>query len=282
MVLRQLRGVQTGEGSRQRQLPAAPDAEAGVDSREELLLPAVEVSAAAARSFRRAPVVSGTGHPAQRDPPADRGRPAGHLGEPRRAVVGHPAAVGSVERRLRVVRCAGQLRLGGRSRPARRHDGEVVAGGSAHRRQGHHTLPCGVLAGDADGRRAAAAAACVRPRLPDDRRPADEQDARHDRRSDRGGRSPRRRSAAAVSRQGDRVWRRRRFLVEALRRALQRRPRQQPRQPGEPGLGDGRALPAGEARRRKRWRGWASRPRRITSRRWTGWRCTKARPPRSG
>ena len=50
----ELRGVQAGEGPRQRQLSAAPDAEAGVDPREELLLPAVEVSAAAARSLRGA------------------------------------------------------------------------------------------------------------------------------------------------------------------------------------------------------------------------------------
>ena len=51
----------------------------------------------------------------------------------------------------------------------------------------------------------------------------------------------RRRSAAAVSDQGDRLRRRRRLLVGTLRRALQRRPREQPRQPRQP--------------RRRRWRG---------------------------
>ena len=50
----------------------------------------------------------------------------------------------------------------------------------------------------------------------------------------------RRRSAAAVSGEGDPVRRRRRLLVGALRGALQRRPREQPRQPRQP--------------RRPRWR----------------------------
>ena len=46
----------------------------------------------------------------------DRGRPDRHLRQPRRPVVGHPAAVRSRERRLRLVRRADQLRLGGRAR----------------------------------------------------------------------------------------------------------------------------------------------------------------------
>ncbi len=43
------------------------------------------------------------------------------------------------------------------------------------------------------------------------------------------------------------VRRRRRLLVGAVRGALQRRPRQQPRQPREPGDDDGRAVSRGEA-----------------------------------
>ena len=78
-------------------------------------------------------------------------------------------------------------------------------------------------------------------------------------RSDRGGGAVRRRSAAAVSGEGDCLRRRRRFLVGALRRALQRRSREQPRQPGQPRHGDGRSVSAGAAgadRRRlgSRWR----------------------------
>ena len=49
LVLRRLRGVQAGEGSRRRAVSAPPD-EARVDQGEELLLPAVEVPRPAARS----------------------------------------------------------------------------------------------------------------------------------------------------------------------------------------------------------------------------------------
>ncbi len=153
LVLRQLRGVQAGEGSRQRQLSAAPDAEAGVDQRKELLLPAVEVPAAAARSLRRASRVPAAGCPPQRDPQPDRGRADRHLGQPRRAVVGHSAAVRSRQRRLRLVRRADQLRVGGRPRRRSGAVRELVAGGPARHRQGHHAVPRGDLAGDADGAR---------------------------------------------------------------------------------------------------------------------------------
>ena len=74
--------------------------------REELVLPPVEVPAAAAGALRRQPVVHRAGDAAQRDPAAGRRRPRGHLDEPGRAVVGHPAAVRSDERRLRLVRRA--------------------------------------------------------------------------------------------------------------------------------------------------------------------------------
>ena len=100
--------------------PLHPTLKPRVDSREELLLPAVEVSAAAARSLRRASRVPPAGDPPQRDPAPDRRRARGHLGQPRRAVVGHSAAVRSVERRLRLVRRADQLRVGGRPRRRRR------------------------------------------------------------------------------------------------------------------------------------------------------------------
>ena len=53
---------------------------------------------------------------AQRDPAPARSRARGHLDQPRRAVVGHPAADRSVERRVRLVRRADQLRVGRRPR----------------------------------------------------------------------------------------------------------------------------------------------------------------------
>ena len=93
LVLRLVRGVQAGEGSRRRQVSAAPDAHAGVDPREELLLPALQVPRPAAEALRGASGVPGAGDPPQRDPAAARRRPRGHLDEPGRAVVGHAAAV---------------------------------------------------------------------------------------------------------------------------------------------------------------------------------------------
>ena len=76
---------------------------------------------AAARALRCAAGVSRAGDPAQRDPAPDRGRARGHLGQPRRAVVGHPDARRSVERDLRLVRRADQLHRGRRATaPTRR------------------------------------------------------------------------------------------------------------------------------------------------------------------
>ena len=47
---------------------------------------------AAARALRGAPGLPRARHPPQRDSPADRGGPRRHLGQPRRAVLGHPDA----------------------------------------------------------------------------------------------------------------------------------------------------------------------------------------------
>ena len=70
------------------------------------------------------------------------------------------------------------------------------------------------------------------------------------------------------------------FSWERVRRALQRRPREQSRQPGEPRGGDGRPLSPGAHwadRRRVGPAGAARRAggRRLPARRWTRWRCTK-------
>ena len=153
LVLRGLRGLQAGEGSGRGQL-SDPQDQAAVDQGEELVLPPLEVSAAAAEALRRPSVIHRAGHPPQRDPAAGRRRPRRHLDEPRRAVVGHSGAVRSDERGLRVVRRADQLRGGGRLRLGRRALQEMVARQPARRRQGHHALPLRDLAGDADERAA--------------------------------------------------------------------------------------------------------------------------------
>ena len=116
LVLRQLRGLQAGEGSRRRALSDASDDQAGVDPREELVLPAVEVPEAAARSLRGAtrrsssPRCGATRSCAWSKPASRTSRSAG------------PASRGAFrcrsirrQRRLRLVRRADQLRGGGRA-----------------------------------------------------------------------------------------------------------------------------------------------------------------------
>ena len=75
---------------------------------------------AAARALRGAPRVPAARRAAQRDPPPARGRARGHLDQPRRPALGHPAAVRPDERGLRLVRRPDQLRVGGRLRLRRR------------------------------------------------------------------------------------------------------------------------------------------------------------------
>ena len=108
---------------------------------------------AARRTFAAHPEFIAAGRPPQRDPAPARGRARGHLDQPRRAVVGHPAAVRSGERRLRLVRRADQLRGGGRlrhrRRAVRRSGGRPTCTSSARTSRGSTRD----LAGDADERR---------------------------------------------------------------------------------------------------------------------------------
>ena len=70
-------------------------------------------------------------------------------------------------RLLRLVRRAAELLHGALVRQARRGPHRpLLAGAVSHHRQGHPEVPHGVLAGDAHGRRPAAAQARLRPRLP--------------------------------------------------------------------------------------------------------------------
>ena len=95
----------------------------------------------------------------------------------------------------------------------------------------------------------AGAAADLRARLGALEGREDEQVARHRRRPARGGAAVRARSAAAVSREGDRLRHGRRLQLGAVRRSIQRRSREQSRQPGEPHHRDGGALSRRAGRR---------------------------------
>ena len=149
--------------------------------------------------------------------------------------MGHPAAVRSRQRRLRLVRRADQLRDGGRLRHRRR---------AAWRSGGRPTCTSSARTSRAStpwcGRRCCGAPASTLPqqvfghgwvhfggqRMSKSLGTSVDPVGR--------GAAVRPGPAAAVPHQGDLLRRRRRLHVGALRGALQRRPRQQPRQPGEP------------------------------------------------
>ena len=227
--------------------------QAGLDSEEELLLPAC-------RSISDRCSSTSSEQPEFIQPEIRRNeilrllerRPRGHLGQPRGAVVGHPAAVRPDERRLRLVRRADQLRHGGRLRhrrgDVRESGGRPTCTSSARTSRG--STACD-LAGDADERRPAVAAAGVRPRLGALQGREDEQVARHRGRSaggalERFGADPLRLYLVKEIA----VRQRRRLHLGAVRGALQRRPREQPRQPRQPRRGDGREIaPAARLRR---------------------------------
>ena len=148
--------------------------------------------------------------------------------------VGHPAAVGPEPRRLRLVRRADQLPHRGRlRRPTASASTDVVAGRLPPDRQGHHPLPLRVLAGDADvGRhRAAARAGRVDGWLLVGGEKMSKTDAATSIEPARPGRRRRRRRVPLLLPRRHAVRQRRRLHLRGAGRPLQRRPRQQPRQP---------------------------------------------------
>ena len=185
------------------------------------------------------------------------GGPRGHLDEPRRAVVGHPAAVRSDQRRLRLVRRADQLRRGRRLRLGRRRCSTKWWPANLHIVGKDITrFHCVIWPAMLMSAGVRAAAAGVRPRLGVLQGRADEQVAGQrssirSRRRERFGPDPLRLYLAKeipYGGDGDFTW-------ERFEEQIQRRPGQQPRQPGEPRRGDGRALsPAGASR------GWRAGP----------------------
>ncbi len=172
------------------------------------------------------------------------------------ADLGRRGPVGRRARLLRLVRRAAQLLHGARLRPRRRGpDRHVLAGDLPRHGQGHPQVPRGVLAGDADGRRAAAARAPVHPRLPADarrerRRDEDVQVARQRARPVRGDGPLRHRRAALLLLPRGLLRPGRRRLDDHVRRALRDRARQRVRQPRQPHAVDDQPLP-----RRRRARG---------------------------
>ena len=136
-----VRGVQAGQGSRRRQVPDPPDDSPSGSARR--------TTSSGCRSISSALLDHFAAHPEFIQPDVRRNeilrlrrrRARGHLRQPRGPVVGHSAAVRPDERRLRLVRRADQLRVGGRLRHRRRAVRHVVAGGPSRGRQGHHAVP---------------------------------------------------------------------------------------------------------------------------------------------
>ena len=261
LVLRVVRGVQAGEGPRRRRV-SDPSNEAGLDPREELLLPAVEVHATRCRQHFAA-------HPEFLVPDVRRNEILrlleGGLDDISVSRAGQawgipmpddPSSViyvwvDALINYLSAVGFGTDEALFAKWWPADLH----VIGKDITRFHARH------LARDADERRPAGAAAGVRPRVGQLPRREDEQVARHRRRSARRRAEIRARSAAAVPREGNCLRRRRRLHLGAVRGPLQRRPREQSRQPRQPDRGDGREVSRGTARGdRARPAGWPRSP----------------------
>ena len=162
-LLLRMRGVQAAGPDRERPLHRASHPGAGAHEGAEPLLPAEPVSRPAADAHPLRGVPGRAGDPSQRDRAAARGRPAGHLGVPQPAVVGHPLPRRRRADGVRLVRRADQLPLGHRLSRARVR--AALAGRPARGRQGHHPVPLRHLAGDAPQRRTAASQGGLGPRV---------------------------------------------------------------------------------------------------------------------
>ena len=175
--MRLVRGVLLGRRARRRRQLPDPPAPGRARGGGELLLQAVALHGSPARVLRRASRRGAARVAHERSARIHPRWAPGLLDEPHVDQLGRAASLGSETRRVRMGRCVVQLLHRGRIRDRRRALREVVAGRLSPRRQGHPALSRGVLARDVDGRRARAAALCLRARLAARRRREDEQDA---------------------------------------------------------------------------------------------------------
>ena len=217
LVLRFLRSVQAGKGSRGRKCPLHPTLTPEWITEKNFffrLLGIATTFSGTSRSIRSSlsPTFAATrccGYSS---------RARGHLRQPRGSALGH-AAVRTRQRGLRLVRCAHQLRGRRGLRHRRNKVREMVAGRSPHRGKGHHPIPHGVLASHADERGVAASAAGVRAWMGELRWSAHEQVAGHQRRPGGGCAQVRAGPAAPLPDEGDLIRLRRRLHLGALRGA---------------------------------------------------------------
>jgi hypothetical protein len=155
VVLRFVRGVQAGEGSRRRQVSAASDADAGWIREKNYFFRLSKYRERWFSAFRRSTrrscsltfrrnEICGCSEPAR-----------GHFDEPRGQLWAHPAAVCADNVVYVWFDALINLRRGGRIRDRRGQVSRMVAGEPPHHRQGHHPFSYRGLAGHADERGAA-------------------------------------------------------------------------------------------------------------------------------
>ena len=189
-----------GGRPRRREVPRARH-RAGVDRGAQLVLPALGLSGRAARAVRRAGRLRASRLQGERGAELHRRWAPGLLDLARRPTLGHPDSLGPRPGRLRLGRCARQLRQRADVRPCRRGSPvAVLAGGQAPAREGHPPLSLRLLAGHAPCRRRGGAAPALRPRLPAARRSEDLEVARKRAQPTRPRRELRRRRAAVLVR----------------------------------------------------------------------------------
>ena len=163
-LLRPVRGVLHGGRSRRRQLPDPQEA-GGTSGRGELLLPSQSLRGSTSEVVRRPSRCDRSRLSHERGHRVHQTRTARFEHQSHQLLLGHPIAVGRQTRHLRVVRRLGQLHHRCRLRNRRRSIRSTLAGRLPHDRQGHHSLPLRVLAGDADVGRHRAAQGMGRGRL---------------------------------------------------------------------------------------------------------------------
>ena len=119
----------------ERPLPAAPDPEPQWIKEKNYFFRLSKYQRPLLEHFAAHPEFLAAGDAAQRDPAAHRGRPRRHFGQPRRAVVGHPAAVRSSSVVYvwfdALINYASAVGLGTRSRRCSRNGGRRTCTSSA-------------------------------------------------------------------------------------------------------------------------------------------------------
>ena len=153
VLLRRLRAVLHGEGTRRREVPPARDG-SRTPQGEQLLLPDGQIPGVAHPAHRGASRFHPAGTVPERGPRLSARPPGGslHLPAEEPPHLGDHASLRRELRHLRLVRRADQLRHGDRL-SGRRELPDLLARGPAPDRQGHPEAPRDLLADDAQGRR---------------------------------------------------------------------------------------------------------------------------------